>query len=162
MSFADQWKKAGEPRDDFDPPNGSYNVKVIDASAFAGRDGREWAKAVLEIVGGEHTGRQFDHFMNLNNDVGLRIAYEALALYGMNGGSTIESLDDLSQAMFDLIGTNADVTVSHKDGFRNTNVQGSRTGKSDIPADDSPAQQQSFAAAANTTGGADDNDPPPF
>lgn len=155
MTFAEQWKKAGEPRDDFDPPNGSYVVKVIDTGAFAGKDGREWAKVVLEIVGGDHAGRQFDHFHNLNNEVGLRMAYEAFSMYGMKGDG-IESLEDLDSALFDVRGTVANITVSHKDSYLNVRVQGSRTDKSDVtPATPEPQQQQSFAAAAAAGAGED-------
>lgn len=152
MTFADQWKKAGEPRDDFDPPNGSHTVKVIDTGAFAGRDGREWAKVVLEIVGGDHAGRQFDHFHNLNNEVGLRMAYEAFSLYGMKADG-IESLEDLDTALYDLRGTTASITVSHKDEYLNVRVQGSRTSESDVTTAE---PQKSFAAAAANTAADDD------
>jgi hypothetical protein len=165
MSFGDAWRNAND--DDFDPADGSYHVKVIDASAFSGRDGREWAKVVLQIIGTDAAGRQFDHFMNLNNPTGLRIAKESLITYGLDDDG-IDDLDDLSRAMFELIGTEADVTVGHKDGFRNVNVQGSRTGQSDVTAPGAadsdfskppPAApvQQSFAAAA-----AGDDDDVPF
>ena len=164
-NFGDAWRQAGE-EDDFDPANGSYEVEIVDAGAFRGRDGREWAKVVLQIIGTDDAGRRFDHFMNLNNPVGLRIARESLITYGLEGEG-IEDLDDLGQAMFDLVGNHAWITVGHKDGFRNVKVQGSRTGQSDIPSDDAGSEfsnpprpaQQSFAARA---GGVDDDDDIPF
>jgi hypothetical protein len=155
MSFSDAWKRAGQDQDDFDPADGSYTVRLVNASAFEGRDGRAWAKIVLQIIGTDAAGRQFDHFMNLNNDVGLRIAREALVTYGLDP-APLEAEDadiaDLDRAMFELVGTIADITVSHKDGYKNIRVQGSRTGESDIPSDfttpEANPQQQTFAAAA--------------
>ena len=161
MSFADAWREAGTADDDFDPADGSYHVKIVDTGAFSGRDGREWAKVTLQIIGGEAAGRRFDHFgpAGDHNKIGLRIMRESLVTYGLDPDG-IESLPDLDKAMFDLIGNEADITVGHKDGFRNIKVQGSTTGRSDIPTDDprpaQPARQQSFATAA----GRDDDDIP--
>lgn len=149
-SFKEAWDTAGEAQDDFDPPDGSLHVKIVDAGAFSGRDGREWAKVTLQIIGTANAGRRFDHFgpAGDHNSVGLRIMREALVMYGLDPEG-IEDLNDLGMAMFELIDNEADITVSHKDGFRNIRVQGSTTGKSDIPnpTNEGPAQQ-SFAAAA--------------
>jgi Protein of unknown function (DUF669) len=136
VSFADAWKRAGT--DDFDPPDGEYTVKIADATAFAGNDGREWCKITLEILQGEHAGRQFADFMNLNNEVGLRIAREHLSLYGLDAAALEEegsTLEDLNHGVFELVDTVADVTVRHKNGYLNLTVTGSRTSKSDIPSD---------------------------
>lgn len=158
MSFGDQLRKAAEGGDDFDPANGAYTVRITDGGAFAGKDGREWAKVVLEIIGTDANGRQFDDFMNMNNDVGRAIAVEKLVTYGVDLTS-IEELEDLDHAIFNLIGTIAEVTVTHKNGYRNVSVRSSRTNDSDIPTsperEPAPAGQQSFAAAA-----ADDGDIP--
>jgi len=127
------------PDDDdrYDPPDGTYQVRVHDASAFTGRDGRDWAKVVLQIIGGDNAGRQFDHFMNLNNETGMRIARDALAMYGL-ALHEIENFGDLQDAMPELIGVYAEVSVRHKDGYRNHTVISSRTGRSDIPSDGVP------------------------
>jgi len=160
-SFGDAWKKAGEAQDDFDPPDGKYTVKIVDAGAFAGRDGREWAKVTLQIIGGNDAGRRFDHFgpAGDHNEVGLRIMREALVLYGLDPDG-IDDLDDLGRAMFELVGNQAEITVGHKDGFKNIRVQSSRTGESDIPTDPPTSQQQSFAAAAANSNGNDDESIP--
>lgn len=146
-SFKEAWDAAGEAQDDFDPPDGRLHVKIIDARARTGRDGREWAALTLQVIGGAHAGRRFDHFgpAGDHNPVGLRIMREALVMYGLEPDG-IDDIEDLGMAMFELIDNEADITVSHKDGFRNIKVQGSTTGKSDIPVPAS--EQQSFAAAA--------------
>lgn len=138
MSYADAWRDAGED-DDFDPPSGNYEVKIIDAGAFAARtDGREWCKVRLQILGTELAGRQFDDFgpAGSHNQVGFRIMRSKLVLYGLNPEG-IETVGDLDMSMRMLVGNTASITVTHKDGFRNVAVIGSRTGESDVPADTS-------------------------
>lgn len=175
-TFADAWRKAGDPVDDYDPPNGAYAVVIVDAGAFAGRDNREWAKCVLEVKSGVDQGRRFDHFMNLNNEVGMRIARESLLMYGMHVGELDDpdaDLDTLSRAMAELVGTVADVSVTHKDGFRNIKVDGSVTARPGAGVGPHPTsaptkapEQQSFdtaITAATSTGPApDDDEPIPF
>jgi len=165
-SFGDAWKKAGEAQDDFDPTDGSYSVKIIDGGAFTGRDGREWCKVRLQIIGTDAAGRQFDDFMPAgdHNPTGLRIAREKLVTYGLDPEG-IADLEDLDHAIFNLIGNTAEITVGHKDGFRNISVRSSRVGGSDIPNDppkQAPVnpQQQSFAAAAAGANGQSDDDLP--
>lgn len=170
MSFGDEWRSSsGSQADDFDPPDGPYHVKVIDASAFNARtDGRPYAKLLLQILGGELAGRRFEYFNGISHPVGRAIVRENLLALGLDE-TGIDDIEDLSRAMWELINTVADVTVGHKDGYRNLSVQGSRTGRSDIPNDPAPppappaAAQQSFASALG--GGApakDDDDPIPF
>ncbi len=172
MSFADQWRRAAEPADDFDPPNGGYTVRVTEASAFAGNDGRQWAKAVLKVLEGPHAGREFDHFFGLNSEAAIRIAYEAFITYGLDPAK-VDSFEDLQTEIVELAGTIATVSVSHKDNYRNVKVSGSRTDESDIPNDYTvngpslpakatgvPAPQTSFAAAAK--GAPESTDDVPF
>jgi len=136
MGFKDAWQRAGEPADDFDPPDGTYQVRITDASAFAGNDSREWGKVRLHVTHGPHQGREFDDFMNFNNEVGFRIARQNLAVYGLSDDGTITDLEDLNTAMLELIGHTATVTVKHSvQGYVNVTVQQSRTGQSDIPTD---------------------------
>jgi hypothetical protein len=126
MGFFDQ-------PDEYDPDDGEYVVQVIDADAFEGNDGREWAKVTLEIrEGAEGVSESFVHLMNLNNDYGRRLAQESLLGYGLKVAE-IGSFDDLKAAIPDLIGVKARVSVGHKNGFRNTTVFAALTGESDIP-----------------------------
>ena len=137
---------------EFDPDDGPYAVQIFDASAFAGNDGREWAKVVLQVVEGEHEGKQFDHFMNLNNPIGLRHRATGARRVRLDV-EEVENFGDLAAAMPCLIGTRADVSVTHKNGYRNTNVVRTLTGESDVTT---PADQQSFAQAASTNSSDDD------
>jgi len=169
MGFSERWKQAGMPADEFDPPNGTYPVKVVETGAFAGNDGREWAKATLEVVAGEHQGRRFDDFMNLNNDVGLRIARENLSMYGLKDADAIEDLDDLASGMLELTGVYATVSVTHSSaGFVNVKVTQTRTGESDIPGQETfdvnggDAHRKPASAIAGPADDDDDDGDIPF
>jgi hypothetical protein len=164
MSFKDAWDRAGEEQDDFDPADGSYNVTIVDAGAFSAKsDGREWCKVTLRINGTDAAGRSFDDFgpAGDHNPVGLRIMREKLVVYGLDPDN-IQTLDDLDGAMKrDLIGRTADITVRHKDGYRNVNVSGSRTGSGQpsLPASATGVpngSSGSFAAAAAQATAEDD------
>ena len=161
MGFKDAWKRAGEPADDFDPPDGPHKVRVFDGGAWTTNDGREFAKATLEITEGEHKGRRFDDFMNFNNDVGARRARENLSLYGVKA-EEIEDLEDLDTAIIERIGTTATVEVKHSaDGrFLNVSVLTAETGESDLPG------QETFETGdpvgATRTGRPADDDDIPF
>lgn len=173
MSFKDAWDRAGEEQDDFDPADGSYNVTIVDAGAFSAKsDGREWCKVTLRMNGTDAAGRTFDDFgpAGDHNPVGLRIMREKLVVYGLDPDN-IQTIQDLDGAMKrDLIGRTADITVRHKDGYRNVNVSGSRTGsgQTDIPTSaldkaagvpSNGGSRASFAAAAAQVTG-DDSDIP--
>lgn len=165
MSFRETWQRAGEPADDFDPPDDTYTVKIVDGGAWTTSDGREFAKATLEITTGEHTGRRFDDFMNFNNDVGARRARENLALYGAKT-SDVEELEDLDTALLELTGTEATVTVKHSpDGrFLNVTVYHAKTDTSDIPNGQEKFDTTDFQAAPAGGRSAinDDDDEIPF
>lgn len=153
MTFKEAWDRAGQPADDFDPPNGTYEIEITDAGAFAGRDGREWGKAHLKITQGEHQGREFDDFMNFNNEVGFRIARQNLHMYGLSS-DPIEDLEDLDTRMVELIGTKATVSVKHStQGHLNVTVTQGRTAPSDIPG------QETFETTPQTVP-ADNSDIP--
>lgn len=154
-SFSDAWRNPGQD-EEFDPPNGQYTVEIVDASAFEGGDGREWCKVILRILDGEHADRQVTHFgaAGDHNPVGLRIMQEALLTYGL-APEGIEDLDDLGRAMFDLIGTRAEIAVTHKDGYLRIKVARSFTGTSDVPAPTSD-----FAAAAQAAASGDEDEIP--
>jgi hypothetical protein len=158
MSLGDELKRAAEGGE-FDPPDGLYRVKVVDTYAGIARSGAQnpFAKAVLQIVGGELAGRRFSHFMSLSEGA-MQFSAEALLLYGvwLDG---IEDVDDLSLAMDKVVGTVADVTVKHRQGFMNVNVNRVLTGESDVPApDDQVKPKASFAdmAAVDSPDGDDE------
>jgi hypothetical protein len=165
-TFADRWKQASQDQDDFDPIDGSYTCKLIDATAFAARtDGREYVKLKWQIIGTDDAGRQFDDFQGISHPVGLRITREKLLVLGLPADLEAEDIDGLDHAIFNLIGVQAELTVGHKDGYRNVSVQSAITGDPDIP-NDPPARAskaangsspRSFAAAA---AGDDDEDIP--
>jgi hypothetical protein len=160
-SFQETWTKAGEEPDDFEPPAGQYKVKIVDGSAFTSRAGDDYAKVILQILGGEFAGRQFQHFMGFKHEVGARINREALLAYGLRDPEAIADITDLDDAIVALKGTEAEVGVSYKDGYVQIKVHGSRVpGTSEIPTGLEPvaAGQASFAAAA----GAKTDDDIPF
>ena len=159
MSFGDSMRKAMDS-ELIEPPRGSYKTKVDEASAFEGKDGRQWAKVILQITDGDLAGERFQHFMGFQPDSIKQMNGNACAAYGVDW-TRVDDISDLDD-QFDAIvkqGTTAEVSVAYKDGYMNVNVHGSRVvgGDRDIPSDtDRPSFQSSFASAA----GADDT--PPF
>ena len=138
MSLANRLKRAREAGETIDPPDGRWNVQITDASAFAGNDGREWAKLTLKITNPGHqlAGAQFEHFHNLNNEVGLRLFEEAILTYGVPATLLQDDqadLEDFSHALFELVDTQAVVSVSHNaKGFAEIRVVSAQTALSDI------------------------------
>lgn len=141
MSFSQLWKNAAAPQDEIDPPDGTYRVEVYAADAFQGNDGRQWAKltlGVLEAIGeldqDPVVGRQFVHFMNLNNDVGVRVARDALFVYGLDL-ERVGDFEDLAAQIVELIGVRAEVGVTHNNGYvRIKVVSATDRGATDVPA----------------------------
>jgi hypothetical protein len=164
MGFSDTWKRAGDPVDEYKPTDGGhYHVKIVDGGAWVTGDGREFAKATLEIIDGPDTGHRFDDFMNFNNDVGARRARENLALYGLKGDD-IETLEDLDTAILELSGTEADVTTKWSpDGrFLNVSVNRVKTGESDIPSNQESFDTSDMQPVPSKGRGAYDDDDIPF
>lgn len=151
MGFADLWKQAAE--DDWEPPAGTYKTRVVDASAFTSRDGREFCKVRLEVTEGHGAGRAWDHIMGFSSAIAARISRGSLVMYGLDA-EAITDFDELDVAMARLIGTKCEVAVKHKDGYINTDVLRSFTGESDVPAE--PERFQ------HTPAGGDDDDPLPY
>lgn len=165
MTFKDQWDRAGEDADDFEPPRGTYQTVIVDGSAFTSRKGDDFAKVILQIRPGagvrdELVGRRFQHFMGFGHEVGARINREALELYGIDGAE-IDTIEDLDLAINALarVGVEAEVVVSYKDGYMQVKPTGVRIpgGDRDIPTDmpasngtPEPAAKASFADAAKT------------
>lgn len=158
-SYGDAWNRAGQDGDeDFDPPTGGYEVEVTQADVFAGKDGREWCKVLYRIVEGDHAGRVFQDFgpAGDHNPVGFRFTREKLLMLGLPHDLQVTELEDLADAAGELVGTRAEVGVSHKDGFRNVKVRSSRTGRSDIAPDRIPGLDAAAAAGHQPAGDDDD------
>ena len=132
--YGHSWNQNAED-DEFDPPNGTYRVQVHAATVFAGKDGREWCKVNYRILDGEHTGRIFEDFgaAGEHNKVGWRITSEKLTMLGLRPPAPDDELEDVDAALGEIVGVQAEVGVTHKDGFKNVTVRSSRTGQSDIP-----------------------------
>ena len=161
MSFGDSMRKAMDS-ELIEPPRGSYKTKVDEASAFEGKDGRQWAKVILEITEGDLAGERFQHFMGFQPDSIKQMNGNACAAYGVDW-SQVDDISDLDD-QFDAIvkaGTTAEVTVAYKDGYMNVNVHGSRVagGDRDIPTEEFKAAGQKPAASFASAAGSDDSVP---
>jgi hypothetical protein len=157
MSFGDSMRKAMDS-ELIEPPRGKYNTWLEEASAFEGKDGRQWAKVILQIIDGDHAGERFQHFMGFQPDSIKQMNGNACAAYGVDWAQVddISDLDDQLDAVVKL-GTTAEVTVAYKDGYMNVNVHGSRVvgGDRDIPSDANgftESQSKTFASAAEKFG----------
>jgi hypothetical protein len=150
MGFADLWKQASE--EDWEPPVGTYKVRVADADSFVSRAGAEFAKVRLEVTDGGFKGNSWDHLMGFGSAVAARISHGHLAMYGVDVDA-ITDFYELKEAMPNLIGVTAEVSVKHNNGFINTDVLRVFTGESDVPAD---------AAAFQHTPADADDEPLPY
>ena len=155
VSFADRWNAADANGPEV--PDGNYDVEIIESSAFNRRsDGAEFAKLVLLVQSGELRGRTFDHFMNLNNPVGLAIAKDALAMYGLNTGES-PSWEAFQAAMSVLVGVTANVSRTTRNGFAEVKVN---TAQLPLTAQQpAPAPSSSSPAPAAPVAAGDDDIP---
>jgi hypothetical protein len=156
-SFADLWKQADE--DDWEPPAGTYKVIIVDASAFESRDGRQFAKVRLQVTEGAFADKQFEHFMGFNSAVAARISKGELSMYGMDVAG-ITDWYEVEESIPRLVGTKAEVTVKHKDGYVNTNVLRSFTGESDATKSEDAALFEHTPASGSRNAIRDDDDVP--
>jgi len=163
MTFSDSWKQAMQEQDDFDPEDGQYACKLIDATAFAARtDGREYVKLTWQIIGTDLAGRQFDDFQGISHPVGLRITRDKLLLLGLEADFVADDITDLDHAIFNLIGLEAELTVGHKNGYRNTTVDRVKTGVPDIPNDPAPKAANGSTPPGSFAAARGDDDSIPF
>jgi hypothetical protein len=166
MSFADAWKKAAEPEDEYEPANGTYSAKLVDAGAFTTKTSqRDKIKFTWQILAGDDVGRQFDDMndVDASNPTGVRITREKLLLLGFPADyEPTDNIKDMEPAVRELIGVEAQIRVQNKDGWANVYVDSSRTGQSDIPSNGfegvktEEPEQPSFAQAAGQKADTDD------
>lgn len=165
MSFKDEIKRASQGTSDFDPPDGHHKVKIVDGGAFAGGDGRRWVKVTLQLLEGEHAGKTFDDFNGWDQEVGQRIIYANLSVYGIKW-DTIDEFEDLELALLELHGTEAVVTVKHsRGGYVNVTAATAKARDPELPGQESFQTAQPVPAAPSRYGQTpdeDDNDPIPF
>jgi len=154
--FADMWRQAGE--EDWEPSPGAYKVRVIDASAFVSRAGTEFAKCTLQVTDGDAKGNSWDHLMGFGSPVAARISHGNLAMYGLDV-KTITDFYELQEAMPSLVGTQAEVVVKHNNGYVNTDVNRTFTGRSDVTTN---TDQQQFETTPQSQTPVDDDDEPPY
>lgn len=152
--FGDAVKRAREGDDDrYDPPDGTYRCRLVDAGAFTTRtSGRDKVKLVWLILDpGEHHHQRFTDFNDIDetNPTGIRITWEKLLLLGLPSGFEPDDIEDLDHELFNVIGVEAEVLVAHKDTFLNPVVLRTITGQSDVtPSDEQPAPADPPPAAS--------------
>jgi len=150
--FKKIWDEASA--EEIEPPQGTYNVKIVRGEAKLSNAGDPKANVILEILDGDHAGAHVDHFMWLAHPVSARISKEALITYGLRDPEAVSAIEDLDDAIQKLIGTTAEVGISYKDGRMNVKVFGSRPPAqqsfSDLPNDPDQKPAASFASAAGS------------
>ena len=133
-----------------DVADGIHQVTVVEADAFTGKDGAEYAKVTLRT----EDGQTFDDFRSLTHPVSRQIAGENLALYGVDIDA-VADFEDLALAMAELAGVTAEVGVEHNEkGYLNVKVHNTRPAGAveEVPAE--PVEPAPVPAPAD--------DPPPF
>lgn len=156
MSFGEAMRKAMDS-ELIEPPKGTYKTRLDEASAFEGKDGRQWAKVTHVITEGDLAGERFQHFMGFQPESIKQMNGNACAAYGVDW-TAVDEFSDLDDQLAAIVaqGTTSEVTVAYKDGYMNVNVHGSRT-ESPVESETTPADAATdFASAAQS------NDTPPF
>lgn len=156
MGFADLWKQAAE--EDWEPPAGTYKVRITDADGFISRAGKEIAKVQLEVTEGAFAGHSWTHIMGFGSAIAARISHGHLSLYGLDVAE-VEDWDELVSAMPTLIGTHAEVVVKHKDDYVNTDVIRSFAGESEVTTPQDSKLFETAAASRNAVNDDDDDIP---
>jgi hypothetical protein len=152
MGFDDTWADA-VPRTDENsngnpPPNGTYDVALIDASAFTSKAGDDYVKFEWQTVDKQHAWPQLNGFGTVKA-AGFTKGQCMKVGVDVELVSAFAHIDD---ALKPLIGQFYEVKVEHNGEYVNTYVldgQGAPMG-ADVPADNS------------STPASTDNDPVPF
>jgi len=162
MSLGEEFKRAMAEEEDWNPPDGGYTVKLIDGGAFTGRtDGKRYVKLRWQVIGTDNAGRQFEDFKGIDNPVGKRITGEKLTLLGVDFGR-IDDIEDLDHAIFNVIGTEAEITTVQDGRWLNVTVQSVKAGTPDIPTDPAPAKAANGSTPPGSFAAAIDDDTIPF
>jgi hypothetical protein len=126
---------------DWNPGAGTHDAIVDEADAFVSKAGDDIAKVMLRLVkpGSPDDGKTWAHIMTFKPTT-ANMSESQLALYGVPSPRSFDELEDFAAAMAELEGLHVTVTCKWRsagnpaDGVW-TNITGSRTGESDVPAD---------------------------
>lgn len=171
-SFKEMMRRARSDAEEGDwaPTPGTHDAIVVEGDAFESAAGDVYAKTTLRLVesSSPDNGRTWDHLMGFKSPQQASMSAGQLSLYGLDGDTldNLDDVDDLARAMGELEGVHVTVSCKAKrdgDGVW-TNITGSRTGKSDVPADQaafSLGDDRKAHVPASAIAGVDD-DPIPF
>jgi hypothetical protein len=167
--------RADAEQGEWNPGPGTHEAIVVEGTAYESKAGEPWAKTTLRYVKAGHPdeGREWAHLMGFRSPQQAAMSAGQLALYGIPGEvlDDLDEVDDLDAHMQELEGLHVTVTCKLRTADDPssgvwTNIIGSRTGKSDVPAD-----QASFALGDDRKGppapksaiaGEVDDDPIPY
>jgi hypothetical protein len=155
VSFSETWPKAtadGSENND-PPPEGSYEVALVDTSAFVSKKGAEIVKLELRVVSAHENGHEWTELRSFASQGAANAAKAACSRLGVDVES-VSSLEELDAELKQLVGRYYEVSVVRNGEYLNTYVEHETTAQHAAPA--------AAAEAAAPAAGAADSDPVPW
>lgn len=133
MSFNSTWHTADPDavgnQDNPDPPNpGTYDVILIDASAFTSKKGEDWVALKWQLVGTDHA---WSVLLGFRSEAAANFAKREVRELGVDVDH-VASLDDLDTVLKQQVARFFSVEVVQNGQFRNTYIRG-HASTSDVP-----------------------------
>jgi hypothetical protein len=124
VSFTDTWQKATIDGSDntSPPPEGKYEVALIDASAFVSKKGTEIAKLEFRVVSVNEQGHEWVEIRSFATQGAANAAKATCHRLGVEVDQ-VGSLEELDGALKSCVGSYYAVNVVRKGEYLNTYVE---------------------------------------
>lgn len=141
MSFTETWPKAsaeGTNDDSAPPPEGTYEVALVDASAFTSKKGAEIVKLELRVVSAQENGHEWTEIRSFASQGAANAAKATCHRLGANV-EEVTSLDELDTQLKALTGRYYEVNVVRNGEYLNTYVEHESTADHATPVEEPAA-----------------------
>jgi hypothetical protein len=124
MSFAETWPKATiDGSDNTDPPpEGSYEVTLVNGSAFTSKKGTDIVKLELRVVGAAEQGYEWTELRSFGSQGAANAAKATCHRLGVDV-EAVASLEGLDAQLKDHIGAYYAFNVVRKGEYLNTYIE---------------------------------------
>lgn len=127
MTFNDTWPTAtvndGERDDRTPPPEGDYDVALVDAGAFTAKSGNDIVKLGLRVIGGLSNGHEWTELRNFKSQGAANATKTTCARLGVPVEG-VSSLAELNDRLKEIVGQYFEVTVQRNGEYLNTYING--------------------------------------
>jgi hypothetical protein len=141
MSFADTWEKATVDGENASPPpEGTYEIVLIGASAFTSKKGSEIVKLELRVVSSTEQWHEWTEIRSFGSQGAANAAKATCFRIGVDVDN-VSSLDELDTELKTHVGTYYSVNVVRNGEYMNTYFE-EATQAADVPAPSEPGSAQ--------------------